>query len=240
MSNININDITNNSKVRHYPYSKVIKTPEEMIPDTEYDSHIKNIKNYVYFLLKGEGPASKVNNNYKGNNLDSEINPNFLYKPLGFNYFLLTGTKCKDVDSNKDVERALYINNIVSKKPIGLIDGNKKSISNINENSLYNSFKKEIESKCKLISLETKTKAIDNFTYKSGYLTIADIKNIDPCLIENKKNPITNKGCLLTEGYKNYISKENYQLYESDYILQLRNLNFILLILLFSYVLIRK
>ena len=244
-----MSNITNNVKIRHYPYSKVIKTPNQMNPDTQYDSHIKNIKNYVNLLLKGQGPASKVNNNYIGNNLDSKKKSNFKYKPLGFKYFLPTGTVCKDNNSNKNVERSQYINNIVSEKPIGLINGNKKTFSKLKDTSLYNSLQTDNILDCKKISLETRTSPRGKTRYNSAYLTIQDIEDIDPCLFRNKKNSSTNKKCSLTEGYKNltegyknYMDTENdnYSLFESEYIIQLRNLYFVLLILLFSYVVLKK
>tara|TARA_R110002074_G_scaffold388413_1_gene571038 strand:+ start:249 stop:974 length:726 start_codon:yes stop_codon:yes gene_type:complete len=238
-----MSDITNNVKIRHYPYSKVIKTPTQMNEDTEYDSHIKNIKNYVNLLYKGQGPASKVNNNYIGNNLNSKKKPNFKYKPLGFKYFLSTGTVCKDIDNNnKLVDRSQYINNIVSEKPIGLINGNKKTFSKMKHTSLYNSLKPDNNLDCKSVSLETRTSPRDKSIYETGYLTVQDVEKLDPCLFRNKKNPSTNKTCSLTEGYKNYTDTENdnYGLFESEYLIQLRNLYFVLLILLFSYVLIKK
>ena len=213
-------------------------------------------KNYVNLLLKGQGPASKVNNNYIGNNLDSKKKSKFKYKPLGFKYFLPTGTVCKDNNSNKTVERSQYINNIVSEKPIGLINGNKKTFSKLKHTSLYNSLKTDNILDCKKISLETRTSPRGKTRYNSAYLTIQDIEDIDPCLFRNKKNPSTNKKCSLTEGYKNltegyknltegyknYMDTENdnYSLFESEYIIQLRNLYLILLILLFSYVVIKK
>ena len=42
---------------------------------------------------------------------------------------------------------------------------------------------------------------------ESKYVATADIKDLDPCIFDNKRNPATNKGC--TEFYKNIETVED-------------------------------
>jgi hypothetical protein len=82
-----------------YPYHKFIKSPEEMGMSDRGSIHTiaKNVDGligYVELLAVGGGKASKV------------------VGPLGDNFFLKTGAKCKDVATGKDVTRSIYFNNI--------------------------------------------------------------------------------------------------------------------------------
>jgi|688.fasta_scaffold416277_1 hypothetical protein len=82
-----------------YPYHKYIKSPEEMgMSDAGSIStiarNVTGLIGYIDLLAVGGGKASKVDG------------------PLGDNFFLKTGAKCKDTETGKDVTRSIYFNNI--------------------------------------------------------------------------------------------------------------------------------
>ena len=42
----------------------------------------------------------------------------------------------------------------------------------------------------------------NNKSTESKYVATVDIQDLDPCIFDNKKNPVSGKGC--SEGYNNY------------------------------------
>lgn len=82
-----------------YPYYSYIKTPSEMGMSSKGDmktlaKDVTGIQEYIDLLFSGKSTASKTG------------------KPLGNKYFLNTGGTCIAKDTNKEVDRYIYINNV--------------------------------------------------------------------------------------------------------------------------------
>ncbi len=82
-----------------YEYYKQIKAPTFMGMSSNGDlgtmaNDIKGLISYTQLLVEGGGNASIVP------------------RPLGNKFFLKTGAKCKDIATNNEVDRSIYINNI--------------------------------------------------------------------------------------------------------------------------------
>ena len=184
----------NNSLGQDYSYYRFIQSPDQLGITTKgtlksLDTDINGLLNYVQLLVDGTGKASSTG------------------KPLGNKYFFKTGTKCID-SSNIEQDRYIYIDNVPSgqvnyiKQGMGqnfssfkgLIPGIMDNLDSINPNSLMNAFMEDSEPKCQQINMEV----IDNRNQSSNeshYVTLVDIKNLDPCSFQNGINPITKKKC---------------------------------------------
>jgi len=195
--------------IQDYPYQDNIKTPREIsmsdagtIP--QLGRNIKGLVEYVKVLVTGNSRASATGG------------------PLGNKYFLKTGAKCKAMDTCendesgnpvcKDTERYIYINNVPSGRiPLvssgvgvnfsefrGLIPGAMEQLNVLNPAAVFNAFKDGSTQSCQVITMET----IDNNNNskpESQYVTLGDIKTMDPCWFNtskyNKTNPITKQKC---------------------------------------------
>ena len=195
-----------------YSYYKQIKTPSEigMSAHGSLDAmgrDIKGLISYVKLLVQGGGKASKVNG------------------PLGNKFFLQTGAECKDINTGKQVNRSLYINNIPDGSiPFisyaldtkfnsfeGLIPGTFSNLGDINPLAIFKAFMTGTNPDCMKITMDT---VDENNIHKkeSKYVTISDIKGLDPCLFPDKKNPLTNKNCNTPrEAFENIKKFKNLQ-----------------------------
>lgn len=188
-----------------YSYSDQIKSPDEMGMSgsgKNIHTNVKGLEDYVTLLFSGGGNASKVDG------------------PMGKQYFLKTGSKCKDNKSGQQVTRSLYINNIPVEnttlnqgmtllfgKAQGLIPGILNNIENINPMGIFGAFMEGTNPDCMSVSLPTRNS--NNVVGKqTQYLTVNDVKNLSPCLFSNKINPVTKKGASCIEGFENKV--ENY------------------------------
>ena len=192
-----------------YPYYKNIRTPSEigMTSDGTISALTKDIDgliSYVTLLVEGTGKASATGN------------------PLGNKFFLNTGAKCKDISNNDNiVDRYIYINNVPEGNiPFisqglgvnfsefkGLIPGAMGNLNSLNPFSLLQSFLSGSVPDCQPLTMQT----IDNNNNKSSethYVTLVDIRNMDPCSFQNKTNPITNDKC--KETFQNVNSNIHY------------------------------
>ena len=93
-----MNDLEQRVLGPDYSYYKQTKTPSQigMSADGSLDAmgrDVKGLISYVKLLVQGGGKASKVNG------------------PLEIN-FSQTGAECRDINTGKQVNRSLYINNI--------------------------------------------------------------------------------------------------------------------------------
>jgi hypothetical protein len=160
--------------------------------------------------------------------------------PLGNKYFLKTGAKCQAADtcttdaagkvSCQETDRYIYINNIPSGNiPFissgmgqnfsefrGLIPGAIEDLNVLNPSGIFRAFKDPATPQCQKITMEV----IDNNnnrTEQSNYVTLGDIKSMDPCWFNtstyNNINPITNKQC--NEAFQNPVAK-NAEIVMSD------------------------
>jgi len=163
--------------IQDFPYKDYIKSPQELGMSSSGDvntltNDIGGLINYIQVLTEGSGNAIRTTN------------------PLGNRYFFKTGSKCKDVKTNEEKERYLYIDNIPKGNEKGLLPGLVQSIVRIKPEKLFDIFSTTPDNRCAAVSLQT----VDKDTNKSSdtrYLNIADIKTINDCLWRNKTNPIT-------------------------------------------------
>lgn len=178
-----------------YPYYKNIKSPKDigMSKDGSISALAKDIDgliSYVEVLVTGPSKASVPGG------------------PLGNKFFLQTAAKCVDSKSNQEVDRYIYVDNVPEGNiPFisqglgvnfsefkGLIPGVMGNLNVLNPYGLLQSFMSGSKPPCQQITMQT----IDINNKKSSethYLTLTDIKNMDPCSFPNKKNPLSNKSC---------------------------------------------
>ena len=171
-----------------YDYSALIKNPSQLGMSNSGDkinNNFKGIQAYIDLLFSGGGKASKTGG------------------PMGPQFFLKTGAKCKDIDSGEQVTRSIYINTIPLENT-GVLSGFNstfggmqgfvpaiiKNISNVNPLGIFGSFMEGSNPDCQGVNLPTRRQ--NEFPKREvGYLTINDIKNLSPCLFENKINPLS-------------------------------------------------
>ena len=182
-----------------YDYVKNIKLPSQMgmgpkgnTPQLGRD--INGLIAYTELLVSGGGDASVP----KG--------------PMGNKFFLQTGAKCLANDTNTEVDRFMYINNIPSGNvPFissglggvnfssfrGLIPGTIEQMNNFNPLHILSAFMAGLTPDCQPLTMEV----VDVNNHKSKethYVTLTDIDNIDPCTFPDKRNPRTNVKCRQT------------------------------------------
>jgi hypothetical protein len=201
MSNVFQDVLSNASKVEEkllgptYPYYNNIRPPNEIGMSNrgtlqQMGRNIDGLINYVEVLVSGKSRASRTG------------------QPLGNKFFLKTGAKCIDKDTNEEVDRYIYVNNVPQgnipfissglgvnfKEFRGLIPGSMSNLNALNPFSIMQSFLSGSRPECQKITLET----IDNNNKKSSeshYVTLIDIQNMDPCNFQNRINPITGRRC---------------------------------------------
>jgi hypothetical protein len=178
-----------------YPYYKNIKLPSEIgMSDkgslTALGKDINGLIQYVEVLVSGNSSASSTG------------------KPLGNKFFLKTGAKCNNVKTNEAVDRYIYVNNVPEGNiPFisqglgvnfsefkGLIPGSMGNLNTLNPFAIMQSFLSGSTPDCQEITMKT-IDVNNNNSSESHFVTLVDIKNIDPCSFNDKKNPITNAKC---------------------------------------------
>jgi hypothetical protein len=213
MSNI-FQEVLNNAKAAEekyigpdYPYYKYIKTPSEIGMSnkgslTQLGKNIDGLINYVEVLVSGGGKASATG------------------QPLGNKFFLKTGGKCTDKATDQDVDRYIYINNVPAGNiPFissgvgvnfsefkGLIPGTISNLNAFNPMEMFQAFLSGSKPECQDLTMET-IDIYNNKSTESHFVTLVDIKNMDPCVFKDKKNPITNSQC--REAFTNLKQNEN-------------------------------
>jgi hypothetical protein len=226
-----------------YPYYKNVKTPSEIgMSDKgtiqQMGKNIDGLIDYVDLLVTGKSKASATGG------------------PLGNKFFLKTGAKCAAVDncSNPDdssscqqTDRYIYIDNVPSGNiPFissgmgvnfsefeGLIPGSMGNLSVLNPFAIMRAFLSGSTPPCQEITMQT----IDNNNNKSSethYVTLADIKNMDPCIFTDGKNPVNNTKC--KETFKTGVASNASPVMSDDIMEQL---HFASLALLGLYILYR-
>jgi hypothetical protein len=226
-----------------YPYYKNVKTPSEIgMSDKgtikQMGKNIDGLIDYVDLLVTGKSKASATGG------------------PLGNKFFLKTGAKCAAVDncSNPDdasscqqTDRYIYVDNVPSGNiPFissgmgvnfsefeGLIPGSMGNLSVLNPFAIMRAFLSGSTPPCQEITMQT----IDNNNNKSSethYVTLADIKNMDPCIFTDGKNPVNNTKC--KETFKTGVASNASPVMSDDIMDQL---HFACLALLGLYILYR-
>jgi len=178
-----------------YPYYQNVNSPGEMGMSshgslTTLGRDINGLVNYIQLLVEGSGGASKTG------------------RPLGNKFFLKTGAKCIDVNTNAEVDRYIYVNNVPTgnipfisqgmgvnfKEFRGLIPGMMTNVNALNPYTIMQSFLAGSMPQCQKIQMQV----IDNnnrVSNESNYVTLVDIQNMDPCNFQNGVNPVSNKKC---------------------------------------------
>lgn len=178
-----------------YPYYKNIKLPNQigMSDQGSLSALAKDIDGliqYVQVLVTGNSRASATG------------------RPLGNKFFLKTGAKCKDTKTNQEVDRYIYVNNVpVGNIPFisqglgvnfkefkGLIPGTMSNLNVLNPYAIMSSFLTGSTPDCQEISMEV-IDTNNNRTSETHYVTVNDIKNMDPCIFKNLTNPLTGQKC---------------------------------------------
>jgi len=213
-----------------YNYAANVRTPQAigMSPDGNLKALGKDITgliSYTQLLVEGGGNASATG------------------EPMGNRYFLKTLGTCRDINTKNIVDRYIYINNIPTGNiPFiseslgggkisslrGLIPGMFSGLDVFNPITIANGFTAGSMPSCRPITLET-VDTNNNIGSETHHIADVDIESIDSCLFENKKNPVTNRGCV--EGFDNSHTKSYYSLDSNNDILVI-----ILLIIVYLFV----
>jgi len=178
-----------------YPYYKNIKTPSEigMSSDGNMGALGRNITgmiNYASLLVSGNSTASATGG------------------PLGNKFFLKTGATCIDKDTNKEVDRYIYVNNVPQGNvPFissgmgvnftefrGLIPGTISNLNVLNPFGIMGAFLAGSRPPCQNVKMQT-IDAHNNHSSEMHYLTTVDIQNMDPCNFPGGRNPVTGRQC---------------------------------------------
>jgi hypothetical protein len=178
-----------------YPYFKNIKMPSEIgMSDkgtiSALGKDIDGLIQYVEVLVTGKSKASTTGG------------------PLGNKFFLKTGGKCVDSATNDQVDRYIYINNVPQGNiPFisaglganfsdfrGLVPGAMGNLNVLNPFAIMQSFLSGATPPCQELTLET-IDINNNKSSETHYVTVTDIKNMDPCSFSDGKNPSSGVSC---------------------------------------------
>lgn len=187
-----------------YPYYKNIKMPNEIGMSEkgtikQMGKNIDGLIQYVELLVTGNSKASATG------------------KPLGNKFFLQTGAKCvatdkctdeNDISTCEKVDRFIYVNNVPQGNiPFisgglgvnfssfkGLIPGAMGNMNVLNPFAIMGAFLSGSNPPCQEITLET-IDTNNNRSSETNYVSLVDLKNMDPCSFSDKKNPITGNNC---------------------------------------------
>lgn len=178
-----------------YPYYKNIKMPNEIgMSDkgsiSALSKDIEGLIQYVEVLVTGKSKASSTGG------------------PLGNKFFLKTGAKCVDNKTNEQVERYIYVNNIPQGNiPFisgglgvnfsefkGLIPGAMSNLNVLNPFNILQAFLSGGTPPCQELTMQT-VDVNNNKSSETHYVTLVDIKNMDPCNFMDKTNPIDGTKC---------------------------------------------
>jgi hypothetical protein len=197
-----------------YPYYKNIKTPKQIGMSDKgtmdaLTSDIDGLINYMSVMVQGKSKASVTGG------------------PLGNKFFLKTGAKCKDIARKKEVDRYIYVDNVPAGNiPFisqglgvnfsefkGLIPGTISNLNVLNPYNLLQSFLSGSVPDCQNLTMQT-IDVNNNKSSETHYVTLIDIKNMDPCSFPNKINPITKAKCRETFENNQAAIKEELKLPE--------------------------
>ena len=178
-----------------YPYYKNIRTPSEIGMSNrgtiqQMAKNIDGLIDYVEVLVTGNSGASTTR------------------RPLGNRFFLRTAAKCRDTQTSTDVDRYIYVDNVPAGNiPFisnglgvnfsefrGLIPGTMSNLNVLNPFNIMQSFLSGATPPCQKLTMET-IDVNNNRSSETHYVTLTDIRNMDPCSFSNRRNPISNRQC---------------------------------------------
>lgn len=174
-----------------YNYVKHIRSPEDMQLAVsgsmwEFGNDIAAIGDYIALLIAGPSRASKLSDHGSA-------------RPIGNSFMMKTVAKCTDVKSNipgTTVPRSIFVNNIpLGNIPFlssiassdfssfrGLIPGVAENLNVLNPIAFSEGLMQGGAPPCVHVNLPTIDNS-GNTVDASGYLTITDIQNMDPCAV---------------------------------------------------------
>ena len=178
-----------------YPYYKNVRMPSDIGMTSQgsmraIGNNINGLINYVELLVSGNSRASTTG------------------RPLGNRFFLRTAAKCVDVDTSNNVDRYIYVDNVPSGNiPFissglgvnfsefrGLIPGTMSNLNVLNPFNLMQSFLSGSTPPCQRLTMQT-IDVNNNRSSETHFVTLTDIRNMDPCIFPNRINPVTNARC---------------------------------------------
>jgi hypothetical protein len=184
-----------------YPYYKNIKPPNEI--GISNNGTISALANDVQGLIAYVGVLVDGNCNLAGIPCASTSGG-----PLGNKFFLKTGAKCEDVETGEQVDRYIYVDNVPDGNiPFvsqglgvnftqfqGLIPGAMSNLNVLNPYSLLQSFLSGSMPKCRNLTMQT-ISSNNVVSSETQYVTLTDIKNMDPCSFSGGSNPQSGARC---------------------------------------------
>jgi uncharacterized protein YozE (UPF0346 family) len=190
-----------------FDYAGNIKSPPQLGISGKGDriqQNVDGLQSYITLLFQGGGDASKQGG------------------PMGKQFFLKTGAKCRDKKSGEQVTRSIYINNIpIENTPLtagfnlifggaqGLIPGILNNAQNINPMGIFGAFMAGTNPDCMAVTLPTRN-VRGRVSKETQYMTVDDVKNLSPCLFENKRNPVSNRTADCISGFENIEDEKDY------------------------------
>ena len=179
-----------------YPYYKYIRKPDELGASPKGDltslgNDVSALIGYTGVLVTGTSKAQRVS-------------------PLGDKYFMDTSSQCKSPEGL--VQRSVFISNIPEGKiPLissamgsnfsafrGLIPGMMENLGSIDPTAVVKAFTQD--NTCQKVTMEERD--VNNRTsMQTRYVLNSDLEGLNPCLFQNKRNPVTGAGC--REGFEN-------------------------------------
>lgn len=182
----------------NYSYAEGIKTPSELGMSSKgtlkaLGDDISGLTSYVQLLVEGGGKASKAG-------------------ILGNRLFIKTGGKCTAPDGSQQ-DRYMYINNqpngsipiISSAMDVnftsfrGLVPGILTDLEEFNPFKIMGAFMMGSAPDCQEITLET-IDVHNTHSTETHYVATADLKDLNACTFQDRKNPITGNSCRETFG----------------------------------------
>jgi hypothetical protein len=190
-----------------YPYYEFIKAPSDLGMSDKgslkvLGKNIDGLIEYVEVLVTGDSKASTTG------------------QPLGNKFFLKSGGKCTDKNTGEEVDRYIYIDNVPAGNiPFissgagvnfsefkGLIPGTISNLNAFNPLLMLQSFLSGPKPDCQELTMET-IDVHNNKSTETHFVTLTDIRNMDPCIFQDRKNPENGKTC--NETFSNMDMKLN-------------------------------
>jgi hypothetical protein len=201
MSNLFEDVLTNVQEVEDrllgpsYAYHTNIKTPSQIGMSSKgsmkaLGKNVAGLVEYVELMVTGDSRASATGG------------------PLGNKFFLETGAKCRDVTTDSEVRRHIYIDNVPNGNiPFissgmgvnfsefkGLIPGAMGNLNALNPFGIMRSFLSGSTPDCQPLTMET-IDVNNNSSSETHFVTLADIRGMNSCMFADRQNPVTGQQC---------------------------------------------
>lgn len=169
---------------KSYDYAKNIKTTQQLGISSDGNMEtlardINGIFAYVDLLTSQNSKASTTG------------------QPLGDKFFMKTGGQCKATDTQKDVDRYIYVNNVSTSSTPGLVGGIIQNITKLNPFALMGAFMQNDTPKCMPIVMET-IDADSNKGQETQYVALVEVRDMDASNFPGGNKPG------VPEGFSNY------------------------------------